>query len=477
MKKTNTFIPFFVGLLIPMLELEAQEQLDCEFNFREALYYLKLNDNSEENTLKITEYLTPCVEKGDDKAQLLMARFYLRSGSERDDEKAYKLLEKSAEQGNMIAAGDLGAMYKYGKGCDLNLTKAKKWFKKAAEAGNQKAIYSLGYLSLKGLGNIQQDYQQAIHWFEKSNYPMAKYWLGICYYHGYGVEKNIPKANQYLGANFENQPSNTRSTENTINDSESKYQEIENNEDSNQPTENITEGDVIGKWSGVLLKYDWSGKHIEQKVPIAINFKGETDEAFATYMLTIGEQKVEGYFNIIENAIDFDDLSFNMPHTSFLETIPNKLSYEIISGNLTKKTVGNTAVLIGNLDSFIKEFNEVGAPMKFVIEKKQQFTNTDDEISDDILEALATQEENCIKLYPNPFVNDLIISYTLENPSTVEVRVTDIYGAKSSVVCQREDQLTGKHSYFFEGSHLKKGTYVVSVTINNERKTRIIVKK
>ena len=135
------------------------------------------------------------------------------------------------------------------------------------------------------------------------------------------------------------------------------------------------------------------------------------------------------------------------------------------------------AVLIGNLDSFIKEFNEVGAPMKFVIEKKQQFTNTDDEISEDILEALATQEENCIKLYPNPFVNDLIISYTLENPSTVEVRVTDIYGAKSSVVCQREDQLTGKHSYFFEGSHLKKGTYVVSVTINNERKTRIIVKK
>ncbi|MFL0065740.1 hypothetical protein V3A08_09150 [Tenacibaculum maritimum] len=99
--------------------------MDCDYNFREALYYLKKNENSEENALKIIEYLTPCVEKGDEKAQLLMARFYLRKGSEREDKKAFNLLEKSAEQGNAIAAGDLGALYKYGKGCDLNFTKAK----------------------------------------------------------------------------------------------------------------------------------------------------------------------------------------------------------------------------------------------------------------------------------------------------------------------------------------------------------------
>ncbi|MCD9580772.1 T9SS type A sorting domain-containing protein [Tenacibaculum maritimum] len=166
-----------------------------------------------------------------------------------------------------------------------------------------------------------------------------------------------------------------------------------------------------------------------------------------------------------------------MPHTSFLEKIPNKLSYEVISGNLTKKTLGDIPVLVGNLDSFVQEFNEVGAPLKFVISKQQQFANTADEISEDILEALAAQEESFIKLYPNPFVNDLIISYSLENPSKVEVKITDIYGEKISILSQGENQLAGKHSYFFDGSHLKKGTYVVSVTVNNERKTRIIVKK
>ncbi|MFL0116898.1 T9SS type A sorting domain-containing protein [Tenacibaculum maritimum] len=477
MKKTSTFFALYAGLLIPMLGIKAQEQFDCDYNFREALYYLNKNENSEENALKITEYLTPCVEKGDDKAQLLMARFYLRKGSEREDKKAFNLLEKSAEQGNAIAAGDLGALYKYGKGCDLNFTKAKQWFKKAAEAGNGKAIYSLGYLSLKGLGNIEQDYQQAIYWFEKSNYPMAKYWLGVCYRYGYGVEKDISKANQYLGTNFEDQVIDTSSAENTTNDSGITYQEIENNDDSNETVENITESDVFGKWSGVLLKYDWSGKYIEKKVPIVINFKDEADGAFAGYIVTIGEQEIEGYFNIIENAIDFDDLSFNMPHTSFLEKIPNKLSYEVISGNLTKKTLGDIPVLVGNLDSFVQEFNEVGAPLKFVISKQQQFANTADEISEDILEALAAQEESFIKLYPNPFVNDLIISYSLENPSKVEVKITDIYGEKISILSQGENQLAGKHSYFFDGSHLKKGTYVVSVTVNNERKTRIIVKK
>jgi hypothetical protein len=112
-----------------------------------------------------------------------------------------------------------------------------------------------------------------------------------------------------------------------------------------------------------------------------------------------------------------------------------------------------------------------------VLRKKETFANSNEELSDDVLQALAEQEENFIKLYPNPFQSDLVISYTLETPSFVEVKITDINGTKNSIVEKGKEQKAGKHSYFFNGNNLEKGIYIVTVITNNQKKTRIIVKK
>tara|TARA_B100000809_G_scaffold263060_1_gene315435 strand:- start:1494 stop:1631 length:138 start_codon:yes stop_codon:yes gene_type:complete len=40
-------------------------------------------------------------------------------------------------------------------------------------------------MAYKGLG-VSQDYYQAVYWFERSEDPMAKHFLGLCYYLGYG---------------------------------------------------------------------------------------------------------------------------------------------------------------------------------------------------------------------------------------------------------------------------------------------------
>jgi len=90
---------------------------------------------------------------------------------------------------------------------------------------------------------------------------------------------------------------------------------------------------------------------------------------------------------------------------------------------------------------------------------------------------LSAQEDNFIKLYPNPFKTDLIISYTLDMPSFVEVKITDLQGTKNEVIKKGSEQEAGDHRYYFEGSNFQKGIYVVSVFVNNERKTRVIVKK
>jgi len=469
-------ITLFIILCFIIFETHSQEQLDCDFNFKEALSYIQLSKDFKKDSLKVINLLKPCLKVRDAKSQLLMGRLYAVKGDEKSYKKAFKLFKKSAKQGNAPTAGDLGLMYKYGRGCKLNFNKARKWFKKGAKLGNDKAAYSLGYIYLKGFGDINQNYSKAVKWFKKSRHPMAKYWLGTCYYYGYGVNQNIEKANELLGTNLESviaNNSNTNTNESTGGVSEQLEINIENDVDS----EDISENGLFGKWSGSLLKYDWSGKHIEQKHPLNIEFKYDSINETSVYLINIGEQVLTGNLNKIDNAIYFENTQIKLPHVSFNEKIPNELNYEFLSSELNIKSLEGIPFLVGSIDSYIYNFNESGAPLKFVLKKKETFANSEEEISDAVLQALAEQEENFIRLYPNPFQSDLVISYTLETPSFVEIKITNISGATNSIIEKGKQQRAGKHRYFFNGKNLEKGVYVVTVIANNQRKTRIIIKK
>ncbi|MDG2194104.1 MAG: tetratricopeptide repeat protein [Polaribacter sp.] len=397
--------------------VEAQQKLDCDYNFREALFYLKGDENFKRDSLKSIEFLKPCLKVGDAKAQLLMGRLYVAKKEEDSYRKAFKLIKKSAKQGNAIAAGDLGVLYKYGHGCNLNLNKARKWFKKGAELGNDKATYSLGYLYLKGFGNIEQDYSKAVKWFKKSDYPMANYWLGVCYYYGYGVQKNSQKANQLLGTNFTNAASNTENTATTENTTSVIAGQLEENSEDSSVLEDITEEELFGKWSGFLLKFDWSGNYIEQKHSLRIEFTYDSINEVPRHIVEIEEQKLIGSHTKADNVVYFDDLFIHLPHTSFNKKIPNKLEYQLLSSDVLMKKLDAENYLIGTIENHIEAWNESGAPLRFVLKKKETFSNSNEELTDDVLKALSEQKDSFIKLYPNPFESDLIISYTLETPT------------------------------------------------------------
>jgi len=456
---------------------QSQKQLDCDFNFKEALSYIRLSQNFKQDSLKIINLLKPCLKKGDDNAQMLMGRLYAVRGNEKSYKKAFKLFKKAVKKDNSSAMVDLGILYKYGKGCNLNLNKARKWFNKAAKSGNDKAAYSLGYMYLKGFGSIDQDYTKAVKWFKESEYPMAKYWLGVCYYYGYGVQQSLTTANKLLGTNFKSTTISNISTVNTNETSVDITKNLFTDSEEVETTEDLTQDTLLGKWTGLLLKYDWSENHIEQKHPITIEFKNDSINETQTYTITINEEVLTGSLNQVNNTIYFDDTTIKLPHISFHKRIPSELDYNLLSVDITTKEIAESRFLIGNFENYIEKWNESGAPLKFVLKKKETYSNNDIEISDDVLQALAAQEQKFVKLYPNPFQTDLIISYTLDEPSFVEVKIADINGTKNIVVERAKLQKKGKHRYFFDGSVLEKGIYVVTVIVNNQRKTRIIVKK
>ncbi len=457
--------------------LNAQEKdVDCDFNFREALFYLKGDKNMEKDSLKAINYLIPCIEKGNDKAQLLLGRLYMSKENEEDYQKAFDLLKKSAEQGNAIAMADLGVLYKYGKGCRLNFNKARKWFKKSAKLGNDKASYALGYLYFKGFGNIPQNYSKAVKWFEKSKHPMAKYWLGVSYLNGYGVEKNSNKANKLLGANIAENFSHSQ------NDLDVNKASIQLNEQMNQGNESEQEQDIndallLGKWKGKLIKLDWSKNTIEEKINIDLSIHLDSLSNTISTIITTKNTSIKDEVVKIDNSIYFTKSRVVLPHKSYSNKIPSELTYELLSADLRLKLVDKTEYLIGSVESYINEWNEPGAPLRLILKKTETFENREEELSDEILEALYSQEENFIKLYPNPFQDDLIIFYTLENSVNTKIQIHDLQGNFIANIKKGGIQHKGNFKYFFDTSRLVKGAYVVSVFVNGKRKTRVIIKK
>ena len=161
--------------------------------------------------------------------------YYKGQGVAQNYNEAFKWTKKAAENGAADAYVGLGVMYCNGQGVAQNYNEAFKWFQKAADNGVAGAFAYLGEMYYAGDG-VAQNYNEAFKWFQKAadngittgiyyfladmfytgkagitDYSQAKKYaelaikndtldivghriLAKLYIHGYGVEKNIAKA-------------------------------------------------------------------------------------------------------------------------------------------------------------------------------------------------------------------------------------------------------------------------------------------
>ena len=89
---------------------------------------------------------------------------------------------------------------------EQNYSEALKWLRAAAVSGVDEAKYYLGRCYYRGYG-VPVDYSDAVAWFKEaalSGLPAAQYSIGVCYYYGQGVEQDCTEAIRWFAKAAEN---------------------------------------------------------------------------------------------------------------------------------------------------------------------------------------------------------------------------------------------------------------------------------
>lgn len=138
-------------------------------------------------------WLQKSAEQGNIVAQVELGVVYDKM---QDYAQALIWYRKAAEQGNSRAEYNLGLAYQDGESVPKDMAQALAWYRKAAEQGDTLAQINLAVAYDQGAG-IPQDYSQAAYWYRKAaeqGLAEAQYGLGFLYLHGNGVPEDDAQA-------------------------------------------------------------------------------------------------------------------------------------------------------------------------------------------------------------------------------------------------------------------------------------------
>lgn len=184
------------------LSLSSVDKEEAENAFNKAFEYY---DNG--NNRKAFEYFQKAAEIGLPDAMTIMGQIYDGRLSddvvEKDVQKAFEWFTKAAECGDSVAQCELGQYYMNGTACEKDMAEAIKWFKSAAQRSffdnpNGYACYWLGMIYYVGAG-VEKNLRMAYSYFENAyglGCTEALSMLYRCYSRGEGISKNSLKADE-----------------------------------------------------------------------------------------------------------------------------------------------------------------------------------------------------------------------------------------------------------------------------------------
>ena len=158
----------------------------------------------EPDTISAVQTIGYCALRNYAPAQYMMSGFYLDGiGVDEDKNVGIQYLQKSAEQGYLLAKAFLANCYLLGKeGVTRDVNKGLRMTEECANAGHveSQVILGLFYYGKNYFGN-EPDFEKARKWLTiaaDNGKWLATYYLAYIYAKGYGVEQNFEKAHSFI---------------------------------------------------------------------------------------------------------------------------------------------------------------------------------------------------------------------------------------------------------------------------------------
>lgn len=385
-------------------------------------------------------------------------------GMEKDTAKAVTWMVSAADAGFHVAYHNLGEIYhqgRYGMGQDFQ--KAYAYYKKGAEKDCVMCYYDAGYMLYKGLG-CQQDYQRAAELFRKGvdrNHTPCLYMMGLCCRNGYGVEPNEELAAFYLGqaarqgyvpAILEQRRAKPENC--IVLDNAPAAKAVPGSMPEVEPFIPIT-GNLGGKYSGVIVTYDWSGSHVISVRDISMDATIRGDSLTATWVDGNGTTNVRAL--ISDNGrLVFDNGVMRMQDRYH----DNKITvFSLVDADICLEN----QILTGSLRLYSMRDREPDRPM-YIMLQRDDASNASEKVSG---KAYA---------YPYPFTSQLTVTFELScDEPNVMLCLYDQYG--SNVFNYPLGSLTeGQHS-FSVSPDVMPGIYMIRIKAGNEYFKTIFTRK
>lgn len=415
-------------------------------NFKSA----KIDTLPNENDPKFQALLQKA-KNGDAVSMFHVGQCYLfGSYVKQDFEQGYNWTDKSANAGYGRAWVELSFYHKYGTGRSVDFKKSFEILSKGAEIKDTQSIYLRGYMKYKGFG-CTQDYAAAILDFIQSaelGNVGAMYTLGICYRNGYGTQIDIEKARFWLKKAFN---ANSRIAFDELQSIKPELDLtnpilIENKGKANELglkaawktdvyenfKSNVKTGSLTGNYEGYLLRYDWSKTQIIEATPITLNLN-VTDTIIKGTWAEFGRTKKLEFDAVWKNNQMLFKKTLYSRKDHFHKARP--LIYAFKSANIVQSEKGDMTYLRMNVAINIPSLREPYYPVTLVLKKAvmivdSKVINNENSSLNIPEEVQMEQKDNLFSLnaFPNPFENEINVSYFLPEKSDITIKVTSIDG-------------------------------------------------
>ncbi|CAM9451154.1 unnamed protein product [Sphacelaria rigidula] len=167
---------------------------------------LRNAEGTEHDLVQAVEVFERLAEGGFPEAQYALA-LILSSGEghdvgiPQDDTRARNLFMAAAREGFAPAISNTAAMLALGRGGEKDEERAAKWYEVAVDTGDPTACDVLGSWYCAGRAGLEEDWEKGFELHLRAanlGLPTAQYHVGVHFFSGRGVEKDLPEAARWF---------------------------------------------------------------------------------------------------------------------------------------------------------------------------------------------------------------------------------------------------------------------------------------